>query len=408
MALLVGSVIQLTLNLFGAAFGLAAIAPVLERPGSAKGIATQAMAWWFASALLSLLAAGFVVGWLRQATGLIDTAIYASTVWALTTLVALWFATTLVGATASGAYGLIAGRPASPPEVVIRLEERGQGLVARHAVALAPQRAERGQELSDAVRSLTWLAVLEAAKQLRDPEVRAAIRQLTVRVWDDLEGFRGALTDRLEAWVGPDARLRPEALDDVIAWLQRELLIDAATASEIVEGWQARLSQIIAEQGEGHEGKGADSEVRDGAGTRSDDSAADVAAIKDNVVAAIMALRDVLADVAASGGQLGPEKRAAAINAVKEALAVTKERAERLVADWEERIGRAYSELARLASEASRGARRLTRQGVEEASWVAAWIGGALLFGWLAVVAGAVGGSSLAHRQGVPWSASAN
>ena len=155
MALLVGSVIQLTLNLFGAAFGLAAIAPALEQPGSARGVATQAMAWWFASSLLSLVAAGFIVGWLRQATGLIDTAIYASTVWALTTLVALWFATTLVGATASGAYGLIAGRPAPPPEVVIRFEGRGQGLVAGDAAALRPQRVERGQELSDAVRSLT-------------------------------------------------------------------------------------------------------------------------------------------------------------------------------------------------------------------------------------------------------------
>ena len=400
MALLVGSVIQLTLNLFGAAFGLAAIAPALEQPGSARGVATQAMAWWFASSLLSLVSAGFIIGWLRQATGLIDTAIYASTVWALTTLVALWFATTLVGATASGAYGLIAGRPAPPPEVVIRFEGRGQGLVAGDAVAFRSQRVERGQELSDAVRSLTWLAVLEAAKQLRDPEVRAAIRQLTVRVWDDLEGFRGALADRLDAWIGPDGRLRPGALDDVIAWLSRELLIDAATAREIVEGWQARLSRIIAEQE-----KGAEGEVREGAGA---DGAADVAVIKDKVVAAIMALRDVLTDVAASGGQLGPERRAAAIDAVEEALAVTKERAERLVADWEERIGRAFSELTRLAAEAGRGARRLTRQGVEEASWVAAWIGVALLFGWLAVVAGAVGGSSLAHRQGVPWATSPN
>jgi hypothetical protein len=263
------------------------------------------------------------------------------------------------------------------------------------------------------VRSLTWLAVLEAAKQLRDPEVRAAIRQLTVRVWDDLEGFRGALANRLDAWIGPDGRLRPEALDDVIAWLRRELLVDAATAREIVEGWQARLSGIIAEPGKGAEGEGAEDkraegEARDGAGARRVDSAADVAVIKDKVVAAIMALRDVLADVAASGGQLGPEKRAAAIDAVEEALAVTKERAERLVADWEERIGRAFSELTRLASEAGKGARRLTRQGVEEASWVAAWIGVALLFGWFAVVAGAVGGSSLAHRQGRPWSTSSD
>ena len=178
------------------------------------------------------------------------------------------------------------------------------------------------------------------------------------------------------------------------------MLIDAATAREIVEGWQARLSRIIAEPG-----KGAEGEVREGAGA---DGAADVAVIKDKAVAAIMALRDVLTDVAASGGQLGPERRAAAIDAVEEALAVTKERAERLVADWEERIGRAFSELTRLATEAGRGARRLTRQGVEEASWVAAWIGVALLFGWLAVVAGAVGGSSLAHRQGVPWSTSPN
>ena len=289
-------------------------------------------------------------------------------------------------------------------------------MVAGDAAALRPQRIERGQELSDAVRSLTWLAVLEGAKQLRDPEVRAAIRQLTVRVWDDLEGFRGALADRLDAWIGPDGRLRPEALDDVIAWLRRELLIDAETAREIVEGWQARLSRIIAERGEGTEDtgaedkgtedKGTEGEARDVAGARGVDSAADVAVIKDKVVAAIMALRDVLADVAASGGQLGPEKRAAAIDSVEEALAVTKERAERLVADWEERIGRAYSELERLASEAGRGARRQTLQGVEEASWVAAWIGVALLFGWFAVVAGAVGGSSLAHRQRVPWSTS--
>ena len=114
----------------------------------------------------------------------------------------------------------------------------------------------------------------------------------------------------------------------------------------------------------------------------------------------------MIADVAASGAMLAPEKGAAAIDSVEEALAVTKERAERLVADWEERIGRAYSELERLASEAGRGARRQTLQGVEEASWVAAWIGVALLFGWFAVVAGAVGGSSLAHRQRVPWSTS--
>ena len=31
-----------------------------------------------------------------------------------------------------------------------------------------PQRVERGQELSDAVRSLTWLAVLEAARRWLD------------------------------------------------------------------------------------------------------------------------------------------------------------------------------------------------------------------------------------------------
>jgi hypothetical protein len=95
-------------------------------------------------------------------------------------------------------------------------------------------------------------------------------------------------------------------------------------------------------------------------------------------------------------------------DAVEEALAVTKQRAERLVADWEERISRAFSELTRLATEAGRGPRRLTRKGVEEASWAAAWIGVALLFGWLVVVAGAVGASSLAHRQGVPWSTSPN
>jgi hypothetical protein len=139
MALLVGSVIQLTLNLFGAAFGLAAIAPALEQRGSARGVATQAMAWWFASSLLSLIAAGFIAGWLRQATGLNDTAIYVSTVWALTT----WWRSGSQSRSLVQPRAVPTGRPAPPPEVVIRFEGRGQGLVAGDAVALRPHRVAR-------------------------------------------------------------------------------------------------------------------------------------------------------------------------------------------------------------------------------------------------------------------------
>ena len=87
-------------------------------------------------------------------------------------VVALWFAITLVGATASGAYGLIAGRPAPPPEVVIRFEGRGQGLVAGDAVALRPYRVARGQELSDAVEEALAVTKERAKRLVADWEER--------------------------------------------------------------------------------------------------------------------------------------------------------------------------------------------------------------------------------------------
>ena len=39
--------------------------------------------------------------------------------------------------------------------------------------------------------------------------------------------------------------LEPEALDDVIAWLRRELLIDAATAREIVRKYGANAPKVV-------------------------------------------------------------------------------------------------------------------------------------------------------------------
>ena len=126
------------------------------------------MAWWFASSLLSLAAAGFIVGWLRQATGLNDTTIYVSTVWALTT----WWRSGSQSRSLVQPRAVPTGRPAPPPEVVIRFEGRGQGLVAGDAVALRPHRVARGQELSDAVEEALAVTKERAKRLVADWEER--------------------------------------------------------------------------------------------------------------------------------------------------------------------------------------------------------------------------------------------
>jgi hypothetical protein len=399
MGLLVGLVVQILLNLFGLSLGLSAIGPAAGQPLAAADVPLAALAWWSVSTAASLFAAGFVVGWLRRRQGFVDTAIFASTAWSLSTLLAVWFASTVTGSAISGAYGLLFATPPAQPDIRITLEQKlssesPSGTTPVVQTVPAPPTPDRS--LMDAIQSLTWIAMIEAARQLRDPDVRSTVKQITWLAWEDMQQFRGTLARKIDRWVAPDGTIDDRALEELQRWLREALLIDRDTAGEIVEHWGARLQTIIRQP---ERTNGGDTSGSAG-GSRSETSANIARALesfKNELVAALAELRETAIDVIRAGGVLDPEQRRKAIADIEGALAVTKDRAERVLASWENRIHRAYRELVRTGSQVQQDTVELTQQGLAETARLAAWMATALLFGWIATLFGAFLGTRLSR-----------
>lgn len=412
MGLLVGLAVQIMLNLFGLSIGLAAMGPTPGQPLPATQAPVAALVWWFVSALLALVATGFVVGWLRRDQSLLDTAIFSSTAWALTTIFTLWFATTLTGSAIGGAYALLIGETRQQAQVRLRIEQpRRTPAVTGPTLGISPASRPNGprpaaSDLRNTLESLTWIAVVEAARQLRDPEVRDTIRQLAMFTWRESGSFRAALTRKLDAWIAAGGQLETDTATDIETWLREGLLIDRQTAKQIVADWQARLatarSQSAASEPDRNAGAGAVAGA--GAGTSPpapSDAAADerIATLKQRIVTAIENLRQLASRLISKGGTFGPEMRAAAIDDVKQALAVSEKRAAELIERWETRIRRALDELERVGRDVTRTAAEAAEQGLHGAARISAWIAAGLLFGWIAALLGAFWGTSLSQRM---------
>jgi hypothetical protein len=392
MAIFVGFVVQLMLNLFGLSLGLTALRPTEGQGLSVADIPKAAMLWWLFSALLSFVATGFVVGWLCRSRGVIDTAIFGTTVWALSAIFAVWFAMTVIGSWIGGAFSLLVAestRSPRPVELVLNVEPRQQppsGADQRATVRVAPSKARRDGMVAG-LTNLSWIAVMQAAKQLEDPEVRATIRRIALSAWDDLSTFRQSVMRELDRWIEETKTSDESAKEALQSWLVSVLLIDPETAREIVEGWQDRLSKVARSKSQAS----ADSGLEEA----QPDLAARIEALKKDVADSMMQVRRTVDDLFGSGGALGPDERREAVDAIRDALAITEARAELVLARWETRSRAAYRELTRMSEKANQQAVELTEASLEAGANAAALAGLSLLFGWVASVAGTFVGARL-------------
>ncbi len=102
----VAFVAQIVFSLLGLAIGLTIIEPLTGQT-PVEGIGIGAGIWWIVTALISLFLGGWTAGRLSGMPLHQDAILHGIVVWALVTIISLFFAVAGAGAVASGPFGMV-------------------------------------------------------------------------------------------------------------------------------------------------------------------------------------------------------------------------------------------------------------------------------------------------------------
>ncbi len=404
VAVLVGSVLQLTFTMLGMSLGLAAVGPTEGQVMRVSDLPGAALVWWLMTSLVVLAAAGLIAGRLSPDTGPVGSILQGAAVWAIATIIALALTTTAIGGALSGTFSALVGstRPAPEHRIVLAVKDADTGRAAivrgmpegetagRWAPSPSPSRpdgAPRGEAspVSSGVEALAWWGVLEASRQLQDPQVRQRLRELAVEAWRGSDDLRAEIEAALTAWIDEGGQIADATAAALSGLLQQVLLLDASQARELVGQWRddiARAVSDVVDRSDGAEGGVVP------AGTP-------VAAVKAEILRRLDDVRAAVAQVIAADGALSARAREDVLATIERALEVSRQRADLILGRWEDRV----QALGRQTQSAARTAVRSTAQageaGLDAAATAAAWLAVSLLLGLVAASGGAVAGARL-------------
>ncbi len=154
-------VVQLAMAMLGAGIGFSLVEPVARETPQPTSIGIGAGIYWIVSAIISLVAGGWVAGRLAGVPRPFDAMIHGLLAWSVATLLTLYLLTTAVGGLVGGAFNLV-GTTAQ---------------VGAQATATAqPDVGGMAQQIADRLKQ-GGVDVERAKADAQDPAKRAAVEQ---------------------------------------------------------------------------------------------------------------------------------------------------------------------------------------------------------------------------------------
>lgn len=117
-------IIHVTLAVIGIAVGLSTVDPATERDPAA-GLATGAMIWWIATALIALFIGGWATARLSPAWTRTNGMLHGLVMWAVVQLIFIYLLTSAIGGLIGGAFGIIQSSLSAAPKIIPRLTNVG-------------------------------------------------------------------------------------------------------------------------------------------------------------------------------------------------------------------------------------------------------------------------------------------
>ena len=238
-AIFAGSVIAIALTallgLLGLGIGLNAVDPT-ER-GALDGIPKATLAWWAVISILATGIGGFVAGRLAGIPRSMTGAIHGLSVWAVTTLLTLWLATSAVGTVMGAATSVLT----TTARVATGAVGTAGGAIVDAGGAVAPGDEEvnraRADVQAEAERILQDAGIGQSQVEQGQEAVGEAARNIAMR-----PGTASEEIDRLiaELFEGPDAVLSPQERDQLVDELAQRAGVSREEAEQVADRWQAQ------------------------------------------------------------------------------------------------------------------------------------------------------------------------
>lgn len=119
-------IIHVTLAVIGIAVGLSTVDPATEQEPAA-GLATGAMIWWIATALIALFIGGWATARLSPSWTRTNGMLHGLVMWAVVQLIFIYLLTSAIGGLIGGAFSLIHSSLSAAPKIIPQLTEGGTG-----------------------------------------------------------------------------------------------------------------------------------------------------------------------------------------------------------------------------------------------------------------------------------------
>lgn len=241
--------LQLLLNLVGLGIGLAAVDVGAGDDFASVGI--TAGVWWGLSAIISLIAGGWVAGRLAGVPIRTTAILHGVSVWALVTLLTVWLATTTLATAVSGAFGAVGQIGQATASAVGGITTSEADATQNPLLAEAQQEIAEADQLRQSVmRSIRAEATEIYRRVVSQAEQQAALQAVEdtatdiVRSPADVGQELNQLIDELFASGGV---LSEEDRQQALSVLEERFGISPEEAQAIVDRWQERYQAARAE-----------------------------------------------------------------------------------------------------------------------------------------------------------------
>ena len=223
--------ILILMGLLGSAIGIGAIDPG-EEANPLAGLDTGAAIWWVISSLVALFVGGRVAGQLAGFPSRTTAMLHGLTVWALTTFVTAWIATSAVSSVVNTATSAVATAAQGIASAA--------GAVAPNAIPADAARAAAQDAKQEAVAVAN-----EAGLEQREVDQAGAVLQETARDILTSPGDLGADLNNMmdQLFRGEGAVVSPQERDRLVAALAQRLGVSEAEAQRIADRWITETRQ---------------------------------------------------------------------------------------------------------------------------------------------------------------------
>jgi len=227
------------LSLLGIGIGLGTLD--IAQGDSVEGAPKATLAWWAAISILATGIGGFIAARLAGIPRSMTGAIHGLAVWAVTTLLTLWLATTAVGF-ALGAAANVVGTTARVASGAVTTVG-GAAISAGGAIAPTPSDSEvaaaRSQVQQEADRILHDAGVGQSSVEQAQEAIGTAAQNIATQPGSAQEEIN-RLINRL--FQGPNAALSPQERDALVTAIANRAGMSREEADRVAARWETQAS----------------------------------------------------------------------------------------------------------------------------------------------------------------------